>query len=491
MVIWGKIEPMKRLIQRILYASLALLLVSALFSPMPVKAETTGIKYTVQEGDTVDSIATAFHTTAYRIRQLNYFADADYIYPGRKIIIPGFDDIQGEVTKVKLPFGQSLPAYFNSLNQPFEVLQRLNFITSIDQFYAGAPVFIMYTDQPVVKKISVTEGLTGLELAVNNEESEWITTEFNDLRNQIMLVPNTSLSLPDKTDTPEVDGISTPTQQSGTTITPFPLLQGKTAEIITESPSEGATLSGSLTLSVNDTLGQSANYSPTTYPLSFFPTEDGKQVALQGVHRFARPGFAAMVVSTTYPDGSIFSYQQNLLVKSYDYGTGAPIIVDESFIDPSVTVPEWEMIKTLVKDAPALKEWTFGLSDPSPSNEDWISRYGLLRSYNDSEYIYFHSGIDYQGNNSTQIFAAAAGVVVFAQELDVRGGATIISHGRGVYTGYWHQSQIDVKVGDHVEAGQTIGLVGATGRVTGAHLHFEVIVGGVQVDPVEWLQGMY
>ncbi len=482
---------MKRSIQRLFSACLALLLVSALFSPVPVNAQTTGLKYTVQEGDTVDSIATAFRTTAYRIRQLNYFADADYIYPGRKIIVPGFDDIQGEVTRVKLPFGKSLPAYFGSLSQPFEVLKRLNFITNIDQFYAGAPVFIMFTDQPAVKEVAVTEGLTSLELAVKQSVSEWTAAEFNDLRSPMMLVPNTSLWLPDENAIPEVEGVLTPPATSTTSITPFPLLQGKTTEIITESPPEGATLSGSLTLSVNDSLGQSTNYAPNTYPLTFFPTEDGQQVALQGVHRFTRPGFAAMVISTTNPDGSVFSYQQNLLVKSNDYGMGAPIIVDESYIDPTVTVPEWDMIKTIVKDAPALKEWTFGLSDPSPSTGDWIARYGLLRSYNDSEYIYFHSGIDFQGNNSTPIFAAAAGTVVLAQELDVRGGATIISHGRGVYTGYWHQSKIDVKVGDHVEAGQTIGMVGDTGRVTGPHLHFELIVGGVQVDPSEWLQGMH
>lgn len=482
---------MKRSIQRLIFVCLALLLVATLFSPVPVKAQTIGLKYTVQEGDTVDSIATAFHTTAYRIRQLNYFADADYIYPGRKIIIPGFDDIIGEVTRVKLPFGQSLPAYFGSLNQPFEVLKRLNFITNIDQFYAGAPVFIMFTDQPVVKEISITDGFTGLELAVKQGVSEWAAPEFNDLRSTIMLVPNTSLWLPDNNAIPVVEGVSTPTPTPSTTITPFPLLQGKTTEIIMESPSQGAVLSGSLTLSVNDSLGQSNNYSPITYPLSFFPTDDGRQVALQGVHRFTRPGYAAMVISTTYPDGSIFSYQQNLLVKSYDYGVGAPIIVDESYIDPTVTVPEWEMIKTIIKDVPALKEWTFGLSDPSPSTADWIARYGLLRSYNESEYIYFHSGIDFQGSISTPIFAAAAGTVVLAQELDVRGGATIISHGRGVYTGYWHQSKIDVKVGDHVEAGQIIGMVGDTGRVTGPHLHFELLVGGVQVDPSDWLQGMY
>ena len=81
--------------------------------------------------------------------------------------------------------------------------------------------------------------------------------------------------------------------------------------------------------------------------------------------------------------------------------------------------------------------------------------------------------------------------MVFAGELAVRGNATIISHGWGVYTGYWHQSRIDVKVGDRVETGQTIGMVGNTGRVTGPHLHFDVIVGSVEVDPEDWFRRNY
>jgi murein DD-endopeptidase MepM/ murein hydrolase activator NlpD len=81
--------------------------------------------------------------------------------------------------------------------------------------------------------------------------------------------------------------------------------------------------------------------------------------------------------------------------------------------------------------------------------------------------------------------------VVYTGELEVRGMTTVISHGWGVYTGYWHQSRIDVQAGDRVETGQTIGYMGATGRVTGPHLHFDLIVGSVEVDPEDWLDGMY
>jgi murein DD-endopeptidase MepM/ murein hydrolase activator NlpD len=67
----------------------------------------------------------------------------------------------------------------------------------------------------------------------------------------------------------------------------------------------------------------------------------------------------------------------------------------------------------------------------------------------------------------------------------------MIDHGWGVYSGFWHQSEFKVQVGDMVDAGQIIGLVGDTGRSTGAHLHWELWVNGVQVDPLDWLQQEY
>ncbi len=82
-------------------------------------------------------------------------------------------------------------------------------------------------------------------------------------------------------------------------------------------------------------------------------------------------------------------------------------------------------------------------------------------------------------------------MVVFAGPLTVRGNATYIDHGWGVYTGYLHQSQLLVQAGDRVETGQLIGMVGNTGRVTGPHLHWEVWVGGVPVQPLEWTSQSY
>ena len=99
--------------------------------------------------------------------------------------------------------------------------------------------------------------------------------------------------------------------------------------------------------------------------------------------------------------------------------------------------------------------------------------------------------------NPFDIYAPAPGVVVFTQSLIVRGRTTIIDHGWGIYTAYFHQNPYEffVAVGDVVEAGQLIGKVGdqsivdagLAGRATGPHLHWEIWVNGVQVDPLDWL----
>jgi murein DD-endopeptidase MepM/ murein hydrolase activator NlpD len=118
------------------------------------------------------------------------------------------------------------------------------------------------------------------------------------------------------------------------------------------------------------------------------------------------------------------------------------------------------------------------------------SRFGTRRSYNNGALFTFHSGLDFGVCSQTHpldIYAPADGVVIFTGLKTVRGNVTIIDHGWGIYSGIFHQSAILVAVGDHVTAGQLIGKIGATGRVTGPHLHWDLWVNGVQVDPTIWL----
>ncbi|MDQ3878448.1 MAG: peptidoglycan DD-metalloendopeptidase family protein [Actinomycetota bacterium] len=98
-----------------------------------------------------------------------------------------------------------------------------------------------------------------------------------------------------------------------------------------------------------------------------------------------------------------------------------------------------------------------------------------------------HPGMDIGVGYGTPIHAAGDGVVVFAGYANGYGNYTLIDHGGSLATGYGHQSEIDVSVGDVVTTGQVIGLVGCTGLCTGPHLHFEVRVNGSPVDPMPYL----
>jgi murein DD-endopeptidase MepM/ murein hydrolase activator NlpD len=96
----------------------------------------------------------------------------------------------------------------------------------------------------------------------------------------------------------------------------------------------------------------------------------------------------------------------------------------------------------------------------------------------------FHPGLDLAATSGTPIHAAAAGVVVIAGDCGGYGNCVVIDHGVSLATLYGHQSQLLVQVGEHVEAGQVIGLVGSTGASTGPHLHFEVRLHGLPIDPL-------
>lgn len=97
-----------------------------------------------------------------------------------------------------------------------------------------------------------------------------------------------------------------------------------------------------------------------------------------------------------------------------------------------------------------------------------------------------HLGVDVAGLAQMPVFAANRGSVVFADYLGIYGNCIIVDHGLGLQSLYAHLSQMNVKVGDRVEKGQTIARSGATGMAGGDHLHFGMLVSGLEVVPLEW-----
>lgn len=109
--------------------------------------------------------------------------------------------------------------------------------------------------------------------------------------------------------------------------------------------------------------------------------------------------------------------------------------------------------------------------------------YGSQRIYNGTPKSW-HSGLDVAAKQGTPIKAPAAGIITFAKpDLYLTGGTVLIDHGMGVSSNFLHLSRLDVKVGDRVEKGQVIGLVGMTGRATGPHMHWGMNWLKVRIDP--------
>ena len=119
----------------------------------------------------------------------------------------------------------------------------------------------------------------------------------------------------------------------------------------------------------------------------------------------------------------------------------------------------------------------------NPVEGNITSRYGSREKIRD----HTHQGLDIAAKTGTQIKAVAKGKVTYSSELGGYGKLIKINHGNGVETYYGHCSKIYVKVGEEVEAGDVIGLVGSTGNSTGPHLHLEVRLNGNIVDPMNYL----
>lgn len=112
--------------------------------------------------------------------------------------------------------------------------------------------------------------------------------------------------------------------------------------------------------------------------------------------------------------------------------------------------------------------------------------FGQGRSINGGPVGGFHSGMDIGADAGTPVHASADGRVASVVRMPIRGLSVVIDHGAGVKSGYHHLESALVREGDMVTLGQLIATVGSTGFSTGPHLHWEVLVWGVNVDPLQW-----
>jgi len=121
-----------------------------------------------------------------------------------------------------------------------------------------------------------------------------------------------------------------------------------------------------------------------------------------------------------------------------------------------------------------------------PLASELTSAFGTHRLFNGQLQSY-HRGTDFRAKAGTPVYASNFGIVRLAKNLFYSGNIVIVDHGKGIFTNYAHLSKTQVIAGQHVARGDQIGLSGATGRVSGPHLHWGVKINGSYVDPLQFL----
>ena len=451
-----------------------LLLVSNL-TLQPAQAQVTGPTYTVQAGDTLFSIARSFGVTVEALQQANAIADPSLLAIGQTLVIPGYEGIEGSLVTYRVQLGETLTGLAKRLGVTEADLIRINRLTNSEVLYVGESLVYPTGGQGLAtgRTVVTAQNESLFSIAAQNNLSPWALTLVNDLRSPISVYSGQPIIVPTDPQTgPSLSGLPEPFETLA--LSPVRPIQGGTLEIVARV-GEGATLEGQF----------------NNWPLRFAPdpstTTANRLIALQGIHVFTDPGLYPLTLKATAADGTVSTFEQLVPVASGDYPSQA-IFLDPSLnelLDPNVVGPEREQILQMVSTYTAVKLWDGVFLKPVPTDRI-TTGFGWRRSYNGGPYDSYHDGLDYGAPGGTIVTAPAKGTVVFAGLLQVRGNTTIVDHGWGVYSGYWHQYKIYVQAGQTVPQGEALGEVGSSGLSTGNHLHFSMWVGSNAVDPEQW-----
>ncbi len=217
-----------------------------------------------------------------------------------------------------------------------------------------------------------------------------------------------------------------------------------------------------------------------------FAEDNGiRWTGLVGIDLETKPGSYAVRLNGIDLEGTIITALDTLEVGAKEFPTRR-LTVDEKFVTPPAEALsriklERERVNAIFASTTPEKLWHGSFLLPVPGKV--ISAFGKRNIYNGQPRSP-HTGTDFRGASGTPIRAPNAGNVVLAADLYYSGNTVILDHGLGMYSYLGHMSSFSVKEGEQVKAGDIIGKVGATGQVTGPHLHWTVRLVESRIDPL-------
>jgi Peptidase family M23 len=233
------------------------------------------------------------------------------------------------------------------------------------------------------------------------------------------------------------------------------------------------------------------DFKDRSYPVYRHPAgRDGVYFTLIGIPYRTGPG--PQELTLTYSEAAVTKTRQiPFQVIAGNYKTDV-LTVDDRRVNPNKkdrqrAGREAGEIRRIY--AGGIQERLWDGSFQLPVEKEISSRFGNRRVFNGRLKSY-HNGLDFRSPKGTPVYASNSGVVKLAKNLFYSGNAVLIDHGTGIFTIYAHLSKIKTAVGRRIEKGQLIGLSGATGRVSGPHLHWGVKLNAVAVNPLRFVEIM-
>lgn len=284
-----------------------------------------------------------------------------------------------------------------------------------------------------------------------------------------------------------------PTPAAPTTPTPIPRPQpdnvltenGTTLEVYFSSLAQGS--AGLLHVTGENIAGAKSSFLDQL--VDFYPIENDGFYGLVSVGMEQTARNYTLDVLVWYADGTrqTISTKVDVTVGSFIKQV-VNLPPDKSYLaDPEIERNEFAKLEAIFSTFTPERLWdSSGFQMPIPGGE-LTSPFGAFRNFNGNMDTR-HTGWDIKATLGQPVMASASGTVAYTGLMDIRGNIVVVNHGMGVFSTYNHFSQTHVTRGQSITAGQVLGVVGNTGRTSGPHFHWEVVVNGNYVDPVEFSQ---